>query len=137
MTEKINKIFVYGTLMSDFINPASDRLRKESHLMGKVSLSGRLFDLGDYPGGVFEPASTCRIKGELYRLHDAANSLSWLDDYEDAGTGVNPEILYRRIQVPVSFRGRRITAWMYHYIKPVEGLKRIISGDYNEYLGNK
>lgn len=132
MDRTCNRLFVYGTLMSDFRNRMSTRLRSGSRLLGPALIPGDLFDLNGYPGAVYDSNSGNLIHGELYRLMDPKASFHWLDSYEDGGTGDNPDYLYRRIKVPVICKGKKIMAWMYEYIQSTKYLERIDSGDFRK-----
>jgi gamma-glutamylcyclotransferase (GGCT)/AIG2-like uncharacterized protein YtfP len=130
MDRTCNRLFVYGTLMSDFPNPMSTHLRSGSRLLGPAFISGNLFDLNSYPGAVYDTDSDKLIHGELYQLMDPKASFRWLDAYENGGTGDNPDYLYQRIQVPVICKGKKMMAWMYEYSQSTKCLERIDSGDY-------
>lgn len=62
--------------------------------------------------------------GELYRIRDTT-LLARLDDYE----GGNTEYMRVRVNV-VQAERKRVPAWIYLYNRPVDGLRRIRSGDY-------
>jgi gamma-glutamylcyclotransferase (GGCT)/AIG2-like uncharacterized protein YtfP len=132
MEQSSDRLFVYGTLMSEFINPASIRLRAETRFLGIATVEGHLFDLKGYPGAIHDPDIDKMVHGELYELRDGTGSFLWLDEYEDGGTGHNPDYLYKRIQVPVIIGKRRIFTWMYQYNRSTRDLPKILSGKYRE-----
>lgn len=87
--------------------------------VGPGSVSGRLLDLGHYPGLV-EGAG--RVRGEVYRLDDP-ELLPVLDREE----GYNFE---RRRAVVTLDGGRRARAWIYRYRGPRARATPIADGDY-------
>jgi gamma-glutamylcyclotransferase (GGCT)/AIG2-like uncharacterized protein YtfP len=88
-------------------------------LLGEGSVSGRLLDLGRYPGLV---QGAGRVQGELYRLDDP-ELLPVLDREE----GYNFE---RRRAVVTLDGGRRARAWLYRYRGSRERARPIADGDY-------
>ena len=110
-------LFVYGSLRSVFDNPHARRLRMEAELLGEATIAGSIFLVGAYPGYRREPGG--EVRGELYRLKDAAATLAAMDAYEGDE--------YPRVAVPVKGHGR---AWVYEYPGDVTGMARIESGDF-------
>jgi len=90
--------------------------------IGKGSVRGRLFDLGDFLGAVRTPAASARVAGELYHLPGVA-ALKSLDRYEGK--------LYRRDLAEIKLgSGKRARAWVY-WLKQAPALQhRIKGGDY-------
>jgi len=101
---------------------------------GECVISGELFDLGRYPGLV---PGTGNVRGELYRLNDplpkerALEAFRQLDEYEryDAHD-VEGSLYHRRV---VRLRNPTVDAWLYYYNGPVDGARRIESGDWRDY----
>ena len=87
--------------------------------LGEASVRGTLLDLRGYPGLVDGDG---RVRGELYRLHDAA-LLPTLDREE----GYNFE--RRRAAVTLD-DGRRSRAWVYRYRGAQHRAVPIPHGDY-------
>jgi len=73
-------LFVYGSLRRGFRAHGLMR-RLGGRYIGKGSVRGRLFDLGDFLGAVSTPGASTRVAGELYDLPSAA-ALKSLDRYE-------------------------------------------------------
>lgn len=112
-------LFVYGTLQDA-------RLRAQvlrgapTRVVGRGSVSGALYDLGEYPGLV--AAGDGRVVGLVIELPDDA-ALALLDVYEGVGEG-----LYARTRTTVQLdSGGAIELWMYVYLRSVEGLHRIVA----------
>jgi gamma-glutamylcyclotransferase (GGCT)/AIG2-like uncharacterized protein YtfP len=133
MEQTCETLFVYGTLRSEFFNPASMRFRDGSRFMGPATVRGHLFHLKGYPGAIHDPGCDKKIHGELYQLINVKETFFWLDEYEDGNTGNYTNCLYQRIRVPVIFGNKKMMAWMYAYIQSTRNLERIDSGDYRKY----
>jgi gamma-glutamylcyclotransferase (GGCT)/AIG2-like uncharacterized protein YtfP len=58
-------LFAYGTLMRGF---PLHRLIEDLPLVGEGRMTGRLLDLGSYPGAV--PDARGEVRGEVYRVPD-------------------------------------------------------------------
>ena len=94
-------------------------ISRRSAFVGVGSVSGRLLDLGRYPGLV---AGRGRVRGEIYRLREA-ELLATVDREE----GYN---FVRRRTVATLADGRRVRAWVYRYRGPRERAVPIPEGDY-------
>ncbi len=126
-------LFAYGTLMKPWSHGAARFLHENSEYLGTASLAGRLYDLGDYPGLVYDTDSPVQVKGQLFRLNDPARILLFLDDYEGASEESPESGLFRKELLPVLFEGSKRSAWVYTYNQPLNGALPIPSGDYLSY----
>jgi gamma-glutamylcyclotransferase (GGCT)/AIG2-like uncharacterized protein YtfP len=118
ITPPVDLLFTYGTLMRGF------RLHRlldgGAEFVGRGKVTGRIIDLGSYPGAVADRDGT--LRGELYRVTDPA-LLARLDSAE------GPQ--YHRREVAVrSEDGREMAAWIYWYIGPLDRGVPIPDGDY-------
>jgi len=66
----VNYLFVYGTLMRGNSNSFAEKLHSLCNFEGNGYLSGRLYQIGWYPGAVFEPQSDFKVHGEIYKIQD-------------------------------------------------------------------
>lgn len=112
-----DRLFAYGTLMRGYRLHAV--LARGATFVGAGSVSGRLLDLGGYPGLI---AGRGRVRGEVYRLDDP-QLLPVLDREE----GYN---FARRRTIVTLAGGRRARAWLYRYRGPRERGRPIPGGDY-------
>jgi gamma-glutamylcyclotransferase (GGCT)/AIG2-like uncharacterized protein YtfP len=127
----INHLFVYGILRRDFEGKRHPFL-SDCDSLGEAYFSGKLYDLGAFPGAVPSDDLNDRVKGEVYRLHQPEAVLAKLDEYEGA-IGADP--LYRRELVDIILEnGKIIKAWVYVFNGDASGFQRIESGDYVYYL---
>lgn len=128
-------LFVYGTLLSDVPSAMSQYLNREGRLVSQVRLPGWLFDLGQYPGFVYDPNAPHSALGEIYKLSRPEQSLAILDTYE----GINPDPYavneYARLKVAAPPEaGEEVTElFVYSYLGKTEGLRLIPDGDYRRY----
>lgn len=92
MSDALDKIFVYGTLLRG--EPGS-RFMHDCELSGEFEVPGRLFDTGKgYPAALFDTALKETVYGELYVMEDAVTKLRELDVVEGTGNG-----LFKRVRI--------------------------------------
>ena len=125
-----NHLFVYGTLMRGYDNPAAKLLSRDAAFCGEARCQGRLYLVTYYPALVLSDDASDIVSGELFCLHAPEASLAILDDYEGCAL---PQPRYLRQLLPViRGDGTVIEAWTYVYNRPVAKLKRIASGRFPE-----
>jgi gamma-glutamylcyclotransferase (GGCT)/AIG2-like uncharacterized protein YtfP len=112
------RLFTYGTLMRDF--RLHRLLTGRAELLGRGQVTGRIIDLGSYPGAVPDPAAIRH--GEVYRVVDPALWAA-LDSAE------GPQY-HRREVIVRSEDGRELAASIYWYIGPLDRGVPIPGGDY-------
>lgn len=120
---KIDRVFVYGTLMR------GGRLHGEmkkigAEFLGRGWIPAALFKIhGEwYPGAI--PDERARTSGEIYRLPDLDISLKRLDEIETVAS----EGLFERKAVEVQSGSRKFRAWTYFYAAPLKASKRLVRG---------
>ena len=134
-----NHLFVYGSLLSGFKNPAYAYLSQYFNFVGEAGAKGLFFDNGSYPVAV-PTTEEHWIKGELYELKDT-DEFSWaiaqLDDYE--GLNVEPGELpmYKRELTNAYVDGQPQLAWVYWYNMPTDGMPPIDTSDVLAYISKK
>ena len=133
-------LFVYGLLrrgmsagLEAFLGVGS------AAFVCSATLSGKLYDLGEYPGVVLARGAAAdgsaspddgTVTGELWRLRDG---LHWpvLDDFEGIGPGYAEPTLYKRVLAQAqTSAGASVTSWVYVYNRPLAGAPEIASGDW-------
>ena len=125
-----NLLFVYGTLMRGYDNPAAKLLSRSATFCGEARCQGRLYLVTYYPGLVRSDDASDIVSGELFSLHAPEASFAILDDYEGCAL---PQPRYLRQLLPVTREeGSVREAWTYIYNRPVAQLKRIASGRFPE-----
>ena len=126
-------LFVYGSLMSDTGSPMARFLKRDNRFLAEISLPGKLYDLGSYPGFVYDREADSRVAGHLFELKDASRVLRILDEFEGINEKQPEASEYRRICVPYQLDGPMIQLYFYNYNQPVRGLKEIPGGNYKTY----
>lgn len=119
-------LFVYGTLRRGYAR--AHRLLGDARFVSKATVSGKLYDLGKYPGLRKTSRGDGRVGGEVYELagSDAEQRLAILDRYEGAA--------FQRARVLVRLiNGRCHRAWAYVLAdKPPEDMRPIPNGVYGK-----
>ncbi|QLE00237.1 gamma-glutamylcyclotransferase [Galbibacter sp. BG1] len=128
-------VFVYGTLRKEFQNPVAKFLRKHSKFIGKGTAPGHLYDLGSFPGAVFNAHTSEVIHGEIYFIQKNTEAvLAALDRYEGID---DPNFdYYEKTEALIKVNNTSIKASVYNFKKSTVSFKKIESGDYSSYLGN-
>lgn len=131
MEQPVYQLFVYGSLLSGFHHPAYAYISRYFTLIGKATVQGKLYDLGEYPGAV--PCDeSCFITGELYQVNNN-DEFSWaikqLDDYEGMLVERGEIPLFRREPVAILLDEQSTIAWIYWYNHEVTGKTLIETGD--------
>jgi gamma-glutamylcyclotransferase (GGCT)/AIG2-like uncharacterized protein YtfP len=116
-----DRLFIYGTLhphrAPGEIRDAVKRLTP----LGKGTVRGTLYDLGDYPGLVLGGAAPAKIAGEVFTLPSDPGTLACLDDYEEFRPSDPENSLFKRIKTTVTLAdGTKRLCWVYVYNHPVE-----------------
>ena len=121
-------LFVYGSLMSRFQNPATAFLRANAVCFGGATMRGFLYEIDWYPGAVYDVAASSQVHGEIWQIKNEAALWPILDDYETVDTDQPGKESYDRRQVGVLHKNETFLAWVYLYNLPTAGLTRIESG---------
>ncbi|HEX4067548.1 MAG TPA: gamma-glutamylcyclotransferase family protein [Acidobacteriaceae bacterium] len=121
-------LFAYGTLRPDHspdeIASSVARLRP----VGEGFVHGRLYDLGDYPGAILDPASKRKISGMVFRLPKDETVLRKIDEYEEFDPRAPDKSLFVRRLHPVQLAaGKTLHCWVYVYNQE-PGKARIVVG---------
>ncbi|MEL4307779.1 gamma-glutamylcyclotransferase family protein [Joostella sp. CR20] len=125
--------FVYGTLRKKSNNPIAKKLHANSVYIGKGNTPGRLYNLGNFPGAVFETTSKNLIYGDVFKVETTNKQLEkLLDDYE----GIDDPSFnyYKKTTALIQVGTTQIKAVVYHLIIATDSFQLIESGDYNSFL---
>ncbi len=129
----LNWIFTYGTLMRGIPSRFGNYLEQNGAFIGEGYVPGKLYDLGNYPGLVYDEQSERLILGHIFELVNAEKVLLQLDDYEGISPHSPPPHEYRRVIKPVLWHGKRIACWLYEYALDPTGLPEITTPSYLDY----
>ena len=124
-------LFLYGTLLPvespEEVADSVGDLRR----IGPARIRGRLYDLGDYPGAIFDPASTTWIHGEIFEIPDNA-VLQAIDRYEEFDDSNPRTSLFIRTRVPARLRdGHDVESWAYLYNRDPGDAPLVTGGSYS------
>jgi gamma-glutamylcyclotransferase (GGCT)/AIG2-like uncharacterized protein YtfP len=109
-------VFFYGTLLPEFVPPAMRDLVARLHFYGEGSVRGVMFDLGEYPGAVFDDVSDRRVYGAVFELTEDLRVLEALDHYEGYEPAASSRSLFDRKRQSVDLvAGGAIECWAYEY----------------------
>jgi gamma-glutamylcyclotransferase (GGCT)/AIG2-like uncharacterized protein YtfP len=125
-------LFVYGTLLSEG-NEFAAFLMENSVLYGSGKFKGKLYDIGEYPGAIFQPASEYDVHGQVFLMNEPGMILRRLDDYEGFGADQPEPNEFIRTLISVETEDKPVNCWAYLYQLPTDGLWHIKSGNYLEY----
>ena len=115
-------LFVYGTLQPNLAPPSIKAIVDRFEFIARARTPGKLYDLGDYPGAIFEDVSTTDVHGVVYAVSDEGPLWQALDEYEGVPS------LYVRVRRPVTLSDdTTIDCWAYAYVRPV-ALSQLIPG---------
>src|ERR1700720_2661158 len=124
-------LFVYGTLRRDSNSEMYHLLARYGQFVDDAIYQGKLFMVDYYPGLVPSDNPHDIVHGEVYKLSCSDIVLSRLDDYEECGPNFCEPTEYVRRKGNVKTKnGEVITASIYIYDCPTEGLQLIQSGDF-------
>ena len=119
-------LFVYGLLLPDLAPGKFEDLVCSLETVGRGQVSGRLYDLGLYPGAIVDPQTDCSIKGMVYRLPPTPAVLSQLDQFEGVDDG-----LYVRLPAVARLEsGEELEVWIYQYNQDLSQARLLPDGDY-------
>ncbi len=127
-------LFVYGSLLMHFQNSMTRILKSQSTFIGEYHLPGTLYDLGRYPGFVFDPTKSELVYGHLFQLNHPAKVFEIVDCYEGIDPTNPTESEYLRMAVERVVKEKIATVWFYQYNLEVSGLTIISDGNYPEYV---
>ncbi|GAB4015695.1 gamma-glutamylcyclotransferase family protein [Spirosoma koreense] len=131
-------LFVYGTLRPPFENAFAQYLHRHSQYVGEGRFSGQLYDLGNYPGAIYQPEAYTSVVGTIYAIHQHKWSLlAYLDEYEGIGPQFPQPTEYLRFILPIDWNGQEVSCWTYLYNLEITGRCLIESGDYVNYTGRQ
>jgi gamma-glutamylcyclotransferase (GGCT)/AIG2-like uncharacterized protein YtfP len=129
-------LFVYGTLRKNAKRRAAGKrcyqlLQQHASLVGQGRLQAKLYLVDYYPGAVASNNPKWQVTGEVYQLKQPVLLLAELDQYEECGPGFASPTEYLRLKQQVTVENsEKISAWVYCYNHPTDGLQQIKSGDF-------
>ena len=127
-------LVVYGTLLLGIKSQMAQFLESNSRFLGALYVPGLLYDLGHYPGFIYDLNAPEKVFCHLFEIIVPKAVFPILDQYEmiDPFKAENNE--YRRTKIPIEFEQKTMESWVYEYNFPTSGLRKITGGNYLEYV---
>ena len=124
-------VFLYGTLLPQFVPETMRDVGARLHFHGDGSLRGVLYDLGEYPGAVFDTTTDMRVDGTVFEFPEDPQVVEAFDRYE----GYEPtphatNLFVRKLRRVDLTTGDTIEFWAYEYNGNPDGALVIASGCY-------
>lgn len=124
-------LFVYGTLLPGAAPAEIAEAASQLRVVGRASVKGSLYDLGDFPGAILEVASGRRIAGTVFALPENPSVLRALDDYEEFNPAPVAESQFLRVRAMAELdSGAALECWIYVYNLDVTHARLIESGEW-------
>ena len=122
---------MYGTLLGGRRPAAIARAAARLAALGPATVRGRLYDLGEYPGLVLDPAAD-EVHGTILTVPDDG-VLAALDAYEGFEPGHPDRSLFVRTRVEATLGdGQAHECFVYVYNRDPAGAPRIVDGRYRD-----
>ena len=131
--KSMNHLFVYGTLLQ-LHNSCGLYLKNNSTPIKAGRFKGKLFNIGEYPGAIYEPEVNSYVFGSIVSLNDPVEVLKAMDAYEGAGSEQPQPNEFIRVAINIETDAEPIKCWVYLYNLPVYELPEIKKGDYIDFL---
>jgi len=116
-------IFIYGTLHPDRAPAAIAATARLLKPLGRATIRGRRYELGEYPGVILTDEAGALVHGELFLLPDppqATAVLAKLDAYEDFRPADPAGSLFLRQRTIATLEdGTQRACWVYTYNRAV------------------
>jgi gamma-glutamylcyclotransferase (GGCT)/AIG2-like uncharacterized protein YtfP len=130
-------LFAYGTLLPHHAPPEIAPVIRRLKRMGRGSVWGRLYDLGEYPGAVLSKTGAA-ISGHIFELPEDPEFLKRLDDYEGFDPTHPDGSIFVRRKWPVTVKsGKRLLCWVYVYNRRAGSAPAIVGGDFSKMKNNR
>jgi len=123
-----NHFFFYGTLIPQFAPPGLQGVLAGFRLVGEGWLCGELYDLGNYPGAVFDRESEAKVFGRVFQAADETSVLEELDRYEGYDPASTTNQYVRQCYSVTLDNGDLVECWVYEYNGSTSGRPIIRSG---------
>ncbi len=127
------KLFVYGTLMKGIPSPMSGYLQRHATFLGVAFANGYLYDLGQYPGFVYDEQSDDTVLGHVFQIKTPKVVFPILDRYEGIEGPNNAENEYLRALIDVRLNEAKVPVWTYLFNRLPQNLPLIPNGNYPKF----
>ena len=123
-------LFSYGTLQPELAPAEIASVIRQFRPIGRASIAGILYDLGDYPGAVLGETNL-RVWGQVFELPKDPGVLRQLDEYEEFDPAEIESSQFVRTECDGTLEsGTMIKVWVYMYNREPGSAPRIASGSF-------
>ena len=129
-------IFVYGTLLQGIQSNVAQYFHTNASFLSEGLMAGELYDLGIYPGAVYQKDNSEKVYGHIFQLKNPTTVLQVLDQYEGCPPERPQPTEYVRQLVPIFSKNKEKECWVYVYNFPTDKKEKIESGNYLTFLKN-
>jgi gamma-glutamylcyclotransferase (GGCT)/AIG2-like uncharacterized protein YtfP len=120
----------YATLQPELAPAEIASLVSQLRPLGRASIPGILYDLGDYPGAV-GGNKNLKVWGQVFELPTDPGVLRQLDDYEEFSAAEIERSQFMRTECNATLdNGRVIKVWVYVYNRDPSSAPRIANGSF-------
>jgi gamma-glutamylcyclotransferase (GGCT)/AIG2-like uncharacterized protein YtfP len=131
-------LFLYGSLLPPLAPAELREALAGLRPLGRGSLRGALYDLGEYPGAVPDAEAATWIAGEVFDLPQDPALLARLDAYEEYTPVCLERSPFVRVRCRVALaRGGELECWVYAWSRDPRGVPRVASGDWLSHVRSK
>jgi len=131
-------LFLYGSLLPPLAPAELREALAGLHPLGRGSLRGALYDLGEHPGAVLDAEAATWIVGEVFELPQDPALLARLDAYEEYTSMCLERSPFLRVRRSVALaRGGELECWVYTWSRDPRGVPRVASGDWLAHVTSK
>jgi gamma-glutamylcyclotransferase (GGCT)/AIG2-like uncharacterized protein YtfP len=128
-------LFVYGTLLPGFVPAHMREIASRLRPVSTGSMPGRLYDLGQFPGAVFDANADTSVHGEVFQFAPERQLCKRLDAYEGFDRDFPGASLFLREKHPISLPdGTHLPCWVYLYNRDPGNSVLIASGNYSQWV---
>ena len=125
-------MFVYGTLLPRLAPPEIEQTVRRLRRVGRGTIRGRLFDLGEYPGAILTRNGPM-IQGMIFEVPNDPEVLHRIDEFEGFDPARPKSSLFVRKRRHAQLQdGKKVFCWVYAYNRPVKDARPVATGDYSK-----
>ncbi len=127
----IGHLFAYGTLQHGHAPQEMTAAVGQLRAVGRGTVAGALYDMGDYPGAILNPEAQEKIRGTIFALPADPEFLRNLDAYEEYDPAAPAGSQFLRTACTAELdSGALVECWIYVYNRPVAAAPRIEGGQW-------
>ena len=131
-------LFVYGTLLPNQAPHGVGEIMGELSPVAEGSMPGRVYDLGAFPGAVFDDAARAHVRGRVFEAPMDDAQWRQLDAYEEYLPEHPASSLFVREKRPITLAdGSELPCWVYLYNRDPGHARPVPGGDYSAWAADR